>query len=390
LFEKKRRESEFLRKECKDLENELNDLRRKHTISARQHEEEHSKEDHRNKEAKWMKENDKTFSNHQYQQQQEEQQEKQEKQQQQQQQQQQQHDETHQEAPFITAEGAAAMISESELVSELMNAWSVEMANLLEQISKGNGLITPLANDNDNNNTLSDKADNKRLSEWKLKSLQDMAEEAKSRMVYRSKQTLEKRRTRQLRKQPEYENGIDNANEEKDVENRFQHNHFLSQPISGNANPQRHFSEQATQESYGIKRQLSVHIPPSRIVLSKLADRKDTELDSTRSPDTSGFFETHQIQNLEREVAGLKRALDESENSKILLIQQISMEMERMRGLLKCYNPQYRYRRLLDRLFDDNRYQKLLDQLSDESYQPHELDAFLAHIAHLKHQNKFR
>jgi len=276
----------------------------------------------------------------------------------------------------FTAVEAQLMIQESDLLSELMDAWSTEVTNLLEQISLPNDPKEETEN-NDNNTTADDgRPRMKSFCEWKPADLQQIADQMKSRMADKSKQALEKHRTQQLSNEDSDEE-VDDGDEEEEDEDEH-----------GNKN----VKEQADGKKK-LEEKLANDTNSPRILLSKLSDRKDTELQTPNFQPTSnitpGTQELYgQIYILKQQVAKLEQALNECNNSKVVLVLQTSAEIDRMRELLRSYNPSFRYRRILDEFLEEDRYQKLLDKLSDDTYEPHELDALLAHIAHLKRESR--
>ncbi|ETO09468.1 hypothetical protein RFI_27913, partial [Reticulomyxa filosa] len=367
MFERKRQESEDLRKECQTLENELKELQRKQ--AQKDSKSRNSREENIDTTKLFVNSNKKANDDD---------------------------DEQHRSKAatadddvLLTPEEAQIMISESELVFELMDAWSTEVTTLLEQVcfffrleiygSIFNNITYTYiylteANESDmGNDDATHNLHSKYAGELKNEDVQTIAQQVKTRMQIKSTQALEKHRYRRLQQQEEEDEENELAAEEQNMDGD-EHDHDEDDRAKTQSNAKAVESEETSDEP---KRYFSGQVPQSRIMLSKLSNRKDTELDLQNSPKRSTPAESSSISMLEQD-------------SKKLLAQRAAVEMERMRGLLKSYIPDYRYRRILDRLIEDNRYQNILDKLADENYQPHELDALLAHIGHLKYQNKFK
>jgi len=123
---------------------------------------------------------------------------------------------------LLTTDEAQIMISESELVSELMNAWSIEVTNLLEQMTEANELnkhnsemVNNILSSVQRSHQVDNNNDN---NKWKTGGLQQMAEEMKSRMVHKSKQALEKHRSRRLQQRTSEDEDEDEDKDEDESE----------------------------------------------------------------------------------------------------------------------------------------------------------------------------
>ncbi|ETO27674.1 glutamic acid-rich protein (garp) [Reticulomyxa filosa] len=428
MFERKRQESEDLRKECQTLEKELKELRRKQVRTKKRFQNNKKKLNKGTKARNSKEETIDTMESAMHKAQRANGEES-----------------TlgtlhkaSDETPLRSSETHLAF-SENQLLAELSSAWSEEFIHLLKQVLFAHsihvililraimGQITSL-----NNGLTTDSA-----------AMKEILEEANTRMKLKSNQALEKHRNRRLQlseedediEEDEYEDEYEEEAEEEEEENEnglhedenglhedenglheddngphkddngpnendYNQTHNDNDRNYDNGHQQKKTQEKAepirTNEQdieSQSKRYLSGQMPPSRIVLSKLSNRKDTELDihdtSQKSTVVDRPSSVDPDYSLEREIMRLQHELEECKQSKNTLILRTAFEMERMRELLKLYNPNFRYRRILDRLLEDNRYKMVLDKLADETYQPHELDAFLAHIAHLKYQNKF-
>lgn len=151
----------------------------------------------------------------------------------------------------------------------------------------------------------------------------------------------------------------------------------MDTPTSGKMNKKRGSKEFKSDDDWSA---LNVSVPASSFVLSEL----------TETPSESHI--RLPVKALMRRIKEMELEIIELRESKMGLIKATSRELDKMRDVLKTTNPRAgeRYKRILDRLFQDDRYTNLMDRLADDHDDSAEdpFDSMLNEMSHLKDRGR--